>query len=151
MRHQLVETLQAQFIRAMYGMMCEKEKALEHPYPTIAHKIEKYGFDCKQLHHIMRLWLMMLDYFSNGLTLDKCLHPTKIMVEPLLRLKTNAYPTSAEEARSLAQNVLGMAKKFKGEILSEIDESKIDYSIKDDFLKLSQDIIKNKILLECKE
>lgn len=151
MRHMLVEALQAQFIRAMYGMMCEKEKALCHPYPATAHKIEKWGWDGKQLHHIVRLWLMMLDYFSNGLTVDKCLTPPKIMKHSLLRLKTNAYPTDVEEAEKLAKNILDMAKKFKGDILKNIDESKLDYSIKNDFLKLSQDIIKKKIVLEIKK
>jgi predicted nucleotidyltransferase len=148
LRDKLVETLQAQFIRAMYGMMCEKEKALTHPYPTIAHKIEKWGWDGKQLHHILRLWLMMMDYFSNGLTVDKCLHPSKIAVEGLIRLKTNEYPLEKERAVSLSNDILEMARHFKDDILSNIDESKIDYSVKDTFLSLSQDIIKNKIILE---
>lgn len=55
LRDDLVTVLSAQFLKAMYGMMCEKEKALYHPYPTIAHKIEKYGYDGKQAHHILRL------------------------------------------------------------------------------------------------
>lgn len=148
-RHQLVDALKAQFIRAMYGMMCEKEKALCHPYPTIAHKIEKWGWDGKQLHHIARLMLMMFDYFGNDLTLDKCLHPSKIWIDPLIKLKTNKSPRTADEAVELAQTYLKMAKEFKGEILKNIDESKIDYSVKDDFLKLSQDIIKHKIIAEC--
>jgi len=42
-------------IKAMYGMACEKKKALRHPYPTTMHKIEKFGYDPKQLHHIIRL------------------------------------------------------------------------------------------------
>lgn len=32
-------------LNAICGMSMEKLKALEHPYPSILHKIEKYGYD----------------------------------------------------------------------------------------------------------
>ena len=51
-------------LKACYGMIKEKEKAFSHPYPTIAHKIEKYGYDPKQLHHIVRLASLMTKYIN---------------------------------------------------------------------------------------
>ena len=33
------------------GMAMEKLKALKHPYPIIVHKIKRFGYDPKQLHH----------------------------------------------------------------------------------------------------
>ena len=42
-------------VKAMAGMALEKYKAMEHPYPTLIDKIEKYGYDAKQLHHIVRM------------------------------------------------------------------------------------------------
>ena len=44
-----------QALKCMAGMSMEKLKALQHPYPTIIDKIEKYGYDPKQLHHILRM------------------------------------------------------------------------------------------------
>lgn len=44
-----------QFLRCIKGMSMEKKKALEHPYPSLIDKINKYGYDPKQLHHIVRL------------------------------------------------------------------------------------------------
>ena len=44
-----------QFVKALYGMGLEKRKALCHPYPTLLEKLEKYGFDGKQLSHMVRL------------------------------------------------------------------------------------------------
>ena len=44
--------------------MCyEKQKALCHPYPTIKWKIDKWGYDGKQLHHIIRLKDFIDNYF----------------------------------------------------------------------------------------
>lgn len=41
---------------AIAGMGLEKRKALCHPYPTIKYKIDKWGFDGKQLSHCVRLY-----------------------------------------------------------------------------------------------
>lgn len=42
-------------VNAMAGMAYEKMKAMEHPYPATIDKIEKFGYDPKQLHHICRM------------------------------------------------------------------------------------------------
>ena len=42
-------------VKTMYGMALEKYKALKYPYPTIKWKIDKWGYDGKQLHHILRI------------------------------------------------------------------------------------------------
>ena len=41
-------------INCMVGAAMEKRKALCHPYPATIDKIEKFGYDPKQLHHILR-------------------------------------------------------------------------------------------------
>lgn len=148
LKDQLVKTLSAQFLRSMYGMMCEKEKALCHPYPTIAHKIEKWGYDGKQAHHILRLWVMMRDYFDKQMSLSSCIYPSESM-EMLMDLKLNKLPLA--DVEEFVNETMGLAKEYKEFVLRRIDERKLDYSIKDKFLTLSQDIIKNKIVEECKK
>lgn len=147
LRENLVHTLRLQFIRAMYGMMCEKEKALCHPYPTIAHKIEKYGYDGKQAHHILRLWIMMEDYFGKNIPLSQCFYPSHSK-EELIDLKLNK--PSLDGTKSEVKVIMDKAKEFKNAVLESMDESKIDYSIKNEFTKLSQQVIKNKIIEECR-
>ena len=44
-----------QGLRAMVGHLMEKYHAFDHPYPSIAWKIEKYHYDPKQLHHLLRV------------------------------------------------------------------------------------------------
>lgn len=42
-------------LNGISGMSMQKFVALKHPYPTIIDKINKYGYDPKQLHHIYRM------------------------------------------------------------------------------------------------
>lgn len=42
-------------LNGIAGMSMQKYVALQHPYPTILDKIEKFGYDPKQLHHIYRM------------------------------------------------------------------------------------------------
>lgn len=143
MREELVHALRAQFIRAMYGMMLEKEKALTHPYPSIIHKIEKWGYDGKQAHHVLRLQLLMYEYFWHGKLLQDCFYPDKCL-DTLLDLKLNKY--SLEEVKVIVSQIMVDTKHFKDQVLTNIDEQRIDYSIKDKFIALSQSIIKEKII-----
>ena len=49
----------------------EKRKALCHPYPNTMDKIEKYGYDGKQLHHCARL-NEFLERYINETPLADC-------------------------------------------------------------------------------
>ena len=44
-----------QLLNCIVGMSKQKYCALKHPYPTIKDKIEKFGYDPKQLTHIIRM------------------------------------------------------------------------------------------------
>jgi len=149
LRNDLVSALSAQFVRAIYGMMCEKQKALCHPYPSIAHKIEKHGYDGKQAHHILRLWFVMTDYILNGKRLEECLRLTdEGRIEALMQYKLNR--PSLEVASQMVDHTMGLAKNLRDSFLEKVDESKMEDSVSNTFLKLSQDIIKHKIIEEVK-
>ena len=59
------------FFKAIKGMAYEKQKALCHPYPNTADKIAKFGYDPKQLHHIIRLY-EMVERLGCGESLREC-------------------------------------------------------------------------------
>lgn len=59
-------------LNCMCGTALEKRKALCHPYPSTATKIEKFGYDPKQLHHILRLNEFMRRWL-NGVPYADCL------------------------------------------------------------------------------
>jgi calcineurin-like phosphoesterase family protein len=75
------------FYKAIKGMAYEKQKALCHPYPNTMDKINKFGYDPKQLHHIARLHEFTLAYIETG-NYAQCMVPYN--KDHLLRLKLGA-------------------------------------------------------------
>ena len=54
-------------LKSILGAMHEKRKALTHEYPSKTEEFEKWGFDPKQYHHILRLQTL-LEYNVNNNT-----------------------------------------------------------------------------------
>lgn len=96
-------------VNCIAGMVYEKHKALEHPYPTLIEKIEKYGYDNKQLHHILRCEEFLKRYIA-GVPYAECLIPTK--PQDLIDVKAS-YIYSLEQAREIANNCELIVKDVK--------------------------------------
>ena len=113
-------------VNCIAGMVYEKHKAMEHPYPTLKDKIEKYGYDNKQLHHILRCE-EFLNRYINGVPYEECLIPTN--PQHLINVKAE-YIYTLEEARQIANNVEYLVKATKQEYMdthsvvidTEVDE-----------------------------
>ena len=71
---------------------------LKHPYPTIVDKINKYGYDPKQLHHILRMNDFIKKYAVLRKPYKECLIPDN--KEYLINIKKGIL--SEEEATKLA-------------------------------------------------
>jgi hypothetical protein len=97
-----------QALRCLAGMSMEKYKALEHPYPTTLDKIEKYGYDPKQLHHILRINDLMKKYIA-GVPYKECLSPNHASY--LMQVKKGLHPLF--EARRVAEETDLENKKLK--------------------------------------
>lgn len=100
-------------VNCIAGMVYEKHKAMEHPYPTLKDKIEKYGYDNKQLHHILRCEEFLRRYI-NGVPYAECLIPTN--PQHLINVKAE-YIYTLEEARQIANNVEYLVKLIKQEYM----------------------------------
>ena len=96
-------------VKCIAGMVYEKHKAMEHPYPTLIDKIEKYGYDNKQLHHILRC-REFLGAYINGASYTDCLHSS--IAAYLIRVKAE-YIYSLEEARNLANKIENEVRDIK--------------------------------------
>lgn len=96
-------------INCIAGMVYKKHKAMEHPYPTLIEKIEKYGYDNKQLHHMLRCEEFLKRYI-NGVPYAECLIPTD--PQHLINIKAS-YIYSLEEAREIANNCEATVKDIK--------------------------------------
>ena len=101
----------AKTLRAMAGMSMEKKTALCHPYPTIKWKIDKWGYDGKQLHHIIRINDFMKRYIA-GVPFADCLKVTNEELRSCLeKAKLNQF--SLKDAIELANDYDNANKKLK--------------------------------------
>lgn len=97
-----------QALKCMAGMSMEKLKALQHPYPTIIDKIKKFGYDPKQLHHILRMNDFISKY-AKGIPYKECLIPND--KEYLIKIKKGIL--NEDEALLLANKVDNDTKAIK--------------------------------------
>ncbi len=126
-----------QALRCMAGMSMEKLKALQHPYPTIKDKIDKYGYDPKQLHHILRMNDFIKEYAS-GKTYKECLISKDRNY--LIQIKKGVLPE--KEAVELANITDKETKLIKDTYLKEYDE--INQKGLDILNKVKYNILKRK-------
>lgn len=98
-------------VQSMKGIALEKYHAMEHPYPSKIHLIQKYGYDFKQLHHLLRVE-DCLEKYINGESYENCLRPTD--PEYLMCVKRGYY--NLDKARVVAaaakEHVEEMAEAF---------------------------------------
>lgn len=84
-------------LKCMYGMANEKFKKMEHISPASEEKIKQFGYDPKQLHHIVRL-REFAERYVNGEEFAACLKTKHKSY--LLHLKEGKF--SLNDARAIA-------------------------------------------------
>ena len=112
-----------QTFRTMSGLSMEKYKALEHPYPSIIDKIEKYGYDGKQLHHILRIANFINRYYYDE-SFESCLKVNQNERIDMDKAKLNKF--SLKEARQLAKKFDNFTKDIKDKYCEDHKEDSID-------------------------
>ena len=63
MRENIARVNPLSAIKAMMGMISEKYYALTHRYPSRIEWLDRFGYDPKQLHHLIRIYYFMHAYF----------------------------------------------------------------------------------------
>lgn len=150
-RDQIVNINKNQFLRCISEMAMEKRKALTHPYPTIIDKINKYGYDPKQLHHLARLEEFITRYV-NGVSLEDC-YKSKNR-EYLLALKLGKYVESnkiipVEEAIKMADRIDNNINFIKNQYCIEEDTKIDEYGISV-LNKIKYELLKKKFKKDLK-
>lgn len=88
-------------IKTMRGQAYEKAHAMEHEYPSKVKIIEQYGYDPKQLHHLVRI-LEFTQRYMNGEPYEDCLRSN--CVEFLTLIKNGAF--DLKTARNIKETAL---------------------------------------------
>lgn len=124
-------------VKSMIGIASEKYFAMEHHYPSRMEWINKYGYDPKQLHHLLRV-SEYLDRYLRGESYKDCLISNQ--AEFLIDVKKGYF--NLEEARKIANKIY---KKIK---------MKCDYFVelyKNDPIDLNVDKLLDKVSCEIME
>lgn len=123
-------------IKSMKGMALEKFHAMEHPYPSKIDIIERYGYDCKQLHHLLRLEEFIARYLA-GDSYEECLYSKD--ADYLMEVKANKF--NLIEARAIAKETLNHIECMADEFLVDND-AHIDYGVDEILNKVQYNIIR---------
>ena len=130
----------------MYGGNVNgKEKGINTSISTIIDKIKKYGYDGKQLHHIIRMNNFIFAY-GEGKPYEECLKylPNK---EEMMKAKLNQY--SLDDALQMAEDFDIDTKNLKDKYLKPQDE--INKEALDLLNKIQYNVIKRKLKEDIKK
>ncbi len=100
-------------VKSMKGVAMEKYHAMEHEYPSKVDVLKKFGFDGKQVHHLLRVEDYMRRYIA-GESYANCLHPSKNIVDKLMAYKRQeiSLKIARQEANESIKKVISMADNY---------------------------------------
>lgn len=138
-------------VKCMIGMALEKRKALEHPYPTIKWKIDKWGADNKQTHHVLRMKDFLERYIS-GESYKSCLTPrNREYLIDIKRNVENGEVITVERARELCDNAVSEIREIGNAYIDTLTEPIIDADALQLFNTVLQSILKQHFINELTE
>ena len=130
-------------IRTMKGIAMEKYHAMEHQYPSKIDVIDKFGYDPKQLHHLLRVKTFMQQYLDDYKYLS-CIKCTDEQYNEYLKnIKKGMY--SLDAARQLGAEAIEKVKELEQQALIQY-EDKNDEKVEELLNKVQLDIMREAIL-----
>lgn len=131
-------------VKTMKGIAMEKYHAMEHEYPSKLEVLAKYGYDPKQLHHLLRV-KEYLQRYINGESYEDCLRPRN--PEYLIAVKQGYF--NLNEARVAAEsaiaNVTAIADAFCEKVGKTFD-TEVDTLLDDVQYNIVKTALKGEIL-----
>lgn len=109
---------------ALKGMLMEKVTAFSKLYPSREKYVKEFGYDPKQLHHIIRLY----DCLKNDTAIYKYSDNER---ERMLDIKRGRFPGSLEEAEKLKDEYVDKLNELYSIKKLEYKPQEIDYDILD--------------------
>lgn len=147
-REDIARMNQHRAVKSMKGIAMEKFHAMEHRYPSKADIIDAYGYDGKQVSHLIRVD-DYLERYINGELYENCLQPTENKIEKIVNYKM-LNKISLADARIEAEEVLGHTVKIADEFCAKIPEEEnekirilldtVQYEIMKQAIKLEEDL-----------
>ena len=136
-------------VKTMKGIALEKYHALEHRYPSKVELIDKYGYDPKQLSHLVRVHEYLQRYIDGEAYTD-CLLTQNADI--LIRTKrTDVLYIPLERARAWATDVLDNVVNIADEFAAAHKDDPVDWHVDVLLDDVQRDIMKLGIELEMQK
>ena len=136
-------------VKTMKGIAMEKYHAMEHRYPSKVDIINKWGYDGKQLSHLIRVDEYLARYIAGELYAD-CLITKK--PELLIATKNMTNPKfTLEEARTIADLHLGAVTHIADGFVAAHKDDPVDWHVDVLLDDVQRDIMKLGIELEMQK
>lgn len=107
-------------VKSMKGVAMEKYFAMEHEYPSKVDVLAKFGYDPKQLHHLLRVE-EYLERYINGEPYKDCLKPTDPGYLIDIKIGVMGLDEAREVGKRAIEHVTEMADKFCAEHIDKED------------------------------
>ena len=133
-------------VKSMMGFASEKYFAMEHHYPSRMAWIEKYGYDPKQLHHLLRI-SEYLDRYLAGEPYCDCLVSNQ--ADYLLAVKKGCF--SLEEARDIANTTYADIHEKCDKFVEAHKNDKVDKYIDELLDDVAYQIMKESVKRDLEE
>ena len=130
-------------VKALKGMAMEKYHALKHPYPSKLEVLAEYGYDSKQLHHLLRLEEFLNRYIS-GESYTNCLIPADIDYLREVKLGLYNLEDAEKQAKRAIDNITAVADKFTDKV-ENVGDPKVDELLNDVQVNIMKIAIKKDI------
>lgn len=136
-------------VKTMKGIALEKYHAMEHRYPSKIELIDKWGYDGKQLSHLIRVDEYLARYIAGEPYAD-CLITKK--PDLLIATKDMTNPKfTLEEARVLADLHLNIVTHIADEFVAAHKDDPVDWHVDILLDDVQRDIMKLGIELEMQK
>lgn len=121
-REQIARMNPFRAVKSMKGIAMEKYHAMEHAYPSKVDVLAKWGYDPKQLHHLLRVEEYLGRYIA-GESYVSCLRPHR--PEYLVSVKRGYYDleTARVIANTAIDNVTRVADAFCSQTSDQENEA----------------------------
>ena len=138
-------------VKTMKGIAMEKYHAMEHRYPSKVDIIDKYHYDGKQLHHLLRVREYLIRYI-NGEPYKDCLVTNCGEYLKLVKTLTpNGFFHDIDTAREIAEQQLAKVISIADEFAAAHKDDPVDAEVDKLLDEVQESIMRLGIVLELEK
>ena len=138
-------------VKTMKGIAMEKYHAMEHRYPSKVDIIDKWGYDGKQLSHLVRVREYLTRYIEGEKYLDCLITKVPDYLKALKAITDEGFYFDLEDAREIAEIELNLVVKMADDFAAAHKDDPVDWHVDVLLDDVQRDIMKLGIELEMQK